>query len=274
MAASRLLAFMQRPIGALLAAFVAVFTIYAPALSGQFLWDDTWLVKNNLLIRSPLFVCEVFRHTLFNDASNFYRPTQTLTFLGDYYFWGLDPFGYHLTSVLIHAANAFLLCLVLRRVLPVMLGGAADQRLADWIALGVALAWAVHPVHNAAVAYISGTADTLAMTFCLTAVLLCERALRSSRPPSGVASAAGGFVCLLLGLCAKEIASIWLVLYLRLPVRFAAGNHAAPTLERGRAGGSGPGGLPRAASLAGSSPGPAPHAGTTAKVGAHAARLG
>ena len=209
-----LLAFVRRPMSALLAVFVAVFTVYAPSLNGQFLWDDTLLVKNNLLIRSPLLVFEVFRHTLFGDASNFYRPTQTLTFLADYYFWELNPFGYHLTSVLIHAANAFLLCLVLRQVLPVIVGGTATRRLTDGIALGVALVWAVHPVHSAAVAYISGTADTLAMTFCLGAALLCERALRTSSPSASIANAAGALVCLLLGLCAKEIASIWLLLYL------------------------------------------------------------
>ena len=154
----------NRPVGALLTLLLAVFTVYAPALNAQFVWDDTMLVKTNLLIRSPRFVLEVFRHSLFGDDSNFYRPTQTLTFLADYWFWGLNPFGYHLTSVLIHAANAFLLCLVLA-------AGSADNAAGrdsldaapPKIALGVSLVWAVHPVHSAAVAYVSGTADTLAM---------------------------------------------------------------------------------------------------------------
>ena len=211
---STLLAFLKRPISALVTAIAAVFMVYAPSLNGQFLWDDTLLVKNNLLIRSPLFVLEVFKHTLFGDESNFYRPTQTLTFLADYWFWGLNPFGYHLTSVFIHVANTFLLCLVLRRVLPTLLTHGSDQRFVDRIALGVALIWAVHPVHSAAVAYISGTADTLAMTCCLLGVLSCEQALSTGRSSVGVGYAAGAFACLLLGLCAKEIASIWLALYL------------------------------------------------------------
>lgn len=209
-----LLALLERPIGALLLLLVAVCTIYAPTLNGQFLWDDTALVKNNLLIRSPLFGAEVFRHTLFNDESNFYRPTQTLTFIVDYWCSGLNPFGYHLTSVLIHAANAFLLCLVLRLVLPTVLGGVLDKRRSHYLALGVALVWAVHPVHSAAVAYVSGTADTLAMLFCLSAALLCDRALRSAFSGRKVAWGVAAFVCLMLGLCSKEIASIWVLLFL------------------------------------------------------------
>ncbi len=205
---------LARPLGAALLLLTAVFTIYLPSLNGQFLWDDNSLVKGNYLIRSPLFCLEVFRHTLFNDDSNFYRPTQTLTFMADYWCGGLDPFVYHLTSVLIHAANAVLLCLTLRRILPELLRGALDRRQVNLLALGIALVWAVHPVHSAAVAYISGTADTLAMTCCLLGFLLAERAFVAARPLPRAAWSAGAVGCLLLGLCAKEIASVWLLLFL------------------------------------------------------------
>ena len=212
-AASHVTAFFRRPFGALCTLLAAVLVVYAPSLNAQFLWDDLALVRNNLLIRSPRFGVEIFRHTLFNGDSNFYRPTQTLVFLADYWCWALNPFGYHLTSVLIHAANAFLLCLVLRRTLPVMLTFPDDKRRTDWMALGLALLWAVHPVHSAAVAYVSGSADSLAMMFCLSAWLLCERALRATQPVLRTFLAADAFGCLLFGLCSKEIAGIWLLLY-------------------------------------------------------------
>ena len=137
-----------------------------------------------------------------------------MTFLADYWIGGLDPFYYHLTSVFIHAANAFLLCLVLRLVLPLLLRGALGQRGTNLLALGVATVWAVHPVHSAAVAYISGTADTLAMLFCLTAILLCEQAYRATHALPRLLCGSGAFLGLLLGLCAKEIASVWLLLFL------------------------------------------------------------
>ena len=212
---------LRRPFGALLLLVSAVMAAYAPALDGQFLWDDIFLVRRNLLIRSHLFCLEVFRHTLFDNESNFYRPTQTLTFLANYWVWGLNPFGYHLTSIAIHAANAFLLFLVLRGVLGALLPPAADtpagradaDRRTGWMALALALLWAVHPVHSAAVAYVSGSADSLAMLCCLTAWLACERALAATRPWAQPGWGALAFVGLLLGLCSKEIAGIWLAIF-------------------------------------------------------------
>ena len=204
--ARRAAAFFLRPFGALCTLLAAVLVVYAPSLNAQFLWDDLALVRNDLLIRSPRFGVEIFRHTLFNGDSNFYRPTQTLVFLADYWWWALNPFGYHLTSILIHAANAFLLCLVLRRTLPVLLTHPDDKRRTDRMAFGLALLWAVHPVHSAAVAYVSGSADSLAMMCCLSAWLLCEQALRAARSLPRTLLAAGAFGGLLLGLCSKEIA--------------------------------------------------------------------
>ena len=205
---------LRRPFCVLLVLLAAVLMAYAPSLGGRFLWDDTTLVVHNLLIRSPLFCLEAFRHTLFNGDSNFYRPTQTLIFIADYGVWALDPFGYHLTSILIHAANAFLLYLVLRRVLPSLLPDYTGREIAiGAMALAVALVWALHPVHSAAVAYVSGSADSLAMLFCLTAWLCCERALAATRPLPRLGWSAGGGTALLLGLCAKEIAFVWLVIF-------------------------------------------------------------
>ncbi len=211
-------AVLRGPFGALLAFVIAVLAAYAPALGGQFLWDDSFLVKGNLLIRSPLFCLEAFRHTLFNDESNFYRPAQTLTYILDYWCWDLEPYGYHLTNTLIHAGNALLLFLLLRRALAAVVPSPAvpveaRRRLTDRMAFGLALLWALHPVHSAAVAYISGRADSLAMGFCLAAWLACERALDSTRTAPRLGWASGAFACLLLGLCSKEIAFVWLVLF-------------------------------------------------------------
>ncbi len=212
-AGQRLVEFARSPLGGSSLLVAAVLLVYAPSLNAQFLWDDLALVSHNLLIRSPRFCAEVFRHTLFDGQSNFYRPTQTLTFLATYWCWALNPFGYHLTSILIHAVNACLLFLTLRRTLTGLLDGRGDKRRVGSTAFLVALLWAVHPVHSAAVAYVSGSADSLAMLCCLSAWLLCERALDAARALPRTLFAVGAFPCLLFGLCAKEIAGIWLLLY-------------------------------------------------------------
>lgn len=204
----------RRPVLVVLLFAAAVFAAYAPALGGQFLWDDNALVKGNLLIRSPIFALEAFQHTLFDNNSNFYRPVQTLTFICDYFAWGLNPYGYHLTNVVLHAANAGLLFLVLRRVLPAVRRRAAPSTGEAIAAFAVALVWAVHPIHSAAIAYISGRADTLAMGFCLLAWLGCETFFRAADPRRRLLAAAGAGVCFVLGLCSKEIAFVWLALFL------------------------------------------------------------
>ena len=206
------LAIFRHPLGAGLVIVLVVLAVYAPALDGEFLWDDNYLVKGDPLIRSPLFCLEVFRHTLFGGDSNFYRPAQSLTYIFDYWCWGTEPFGYHLTNVLLHALNACLLFALGRRTLPALVPDARPAA-TDRAALTVAVLWALHPVHSAAVAYVSGRADSLAMCFCLSAWLLCERALASRRPFARAVQAGGAFGCLLLGLCSKEIAFVWLVLF-------------------------------------------------------------
>ncbi len=201
----------------------AVLAAYAPALNGQFLWDDTPLVRNNQFIRSPVLALEAFRHTLFDGDSNFYRPTQTLTYIADYWAWDLNPYGYHLTNILIQALNAALLFLVLRELLPKLVPtksptppALAHADACGWMALGLALVWALHPVHSAAVAYVSGRADTLAMSFCLLAWLACEAAFAAPRAAARAGWSGVAFACLLLGLCSKEIAAVWLAIYLGL----------------------------------------------------------
>jgi tetratricopeptide (TPR) repeat protein len=218
-AASARPSLIRRPLIWLFVLLAAVVVAYAPALNGQFLWDDTPLVRNNQFIRSPVLALEAFRHTLFDGDSNFYRPTQTLSFIADYWAWDLDPFGYHLTNILIHALNACLLFLVLRGLLPRLLPTESGRRHADaaaWMAFGVTLVWALHPVHSAAVAYVSGRADTLAMFFCLSAWLACDAALAGKRAFPIAGWSVGAFVCLLLGLCSKEIAVVWLVIFFGL----------------------------------------------------------
>src|SRR5437867_1734417 len=68
--------------------------VYAPALKGQFLWDDNYLVGENPFFRSPIFAIEVFRHYLFLDSlSVYYRPVQNLTYMVDYWLWNTNAFG-------------------------------------------------------------------------------------------------------------------------------------------------------------------------------------
>ncbi|HEY5035748.1 MAG TPA: hypothetical protein VII74_01300, partial [Chthoniobacterales bacterium] len=124
--------------------------IYAPALRDGFVWDDRALVLGDPLIRSWRLAWEGFQHFLFVDAggSDFYRPLQRLSYLFDYAVFVFSPGGYHLLSILWHAAGAVALFFFGEELLGFCGVEMARRQI---IALLAALVWLVHPVQSAAV---------------------------------------------------------------------------------------------------------------------------
>ncbi|MGA3169585.1 MAG: tetratricopeptide repeat protein [Chthoniobacteraceae bacterium] len=183
---------------------------YLPAMQGKFLWDDLYLVGMNPLFRSPRFLIEVFRHYLYVDSfSAYYRPIQNVSYILDYWIWDRQEFGYHLSNVLFHAASAILLYFVLHQCLRRL--AAPSPAFAEGASFSVALLWAVHPVHNAAVAYVAGRADSLAMMFALAGWLLFTTEAVGWRR---ILAALLAPLCFLAALCSKEIAFVWIALFL------------------------------------------------------------
>ena len=200
-----------RPWLVLLALVMLAFAIYFPCLNGERIWDDQYLVGQNPFFKSPVFAAEVFRQHLFEESfSTYYRPVQNLSYIADYWLWGDAMAGYHCTNVLLHALTAWMLFLLLLRLLPRLWDAGARTPIA---ALLVALVWLVHPVHNAAVAYISGRADTLAALFAISAWLLWTRAGECARPASRSACRLAAALIFLVALCSKEIALVWALLF-------------------------------------------------------------
>jgi tetratricopeptide (TPR) repeat protein len=187
-----------------------------PALSGELIWDDASLVRDNPFTKSPLLIPETFRHYLALDGSSMhYRPIQNISYFFDYLVWNTDPFGFHLSNLLWHVGGGLLLYFLLLRLFapfrnrfgerPTLLSGAA---------FFVALFWIVHPVHSAAVDYISGRADSLAFFFACAAWLVYLKArsvgTRVSRLALHLCAAALALVCL----CSRESGCIWILLFL------------------------------------------------------------
>jgi tetratricopeptide (TPR) repeat protein len=208
---------LARPSVACFLCLLAGFLVYAPALNGALIWDDFYLVRENPFFRSPVFGLEVFRHYLFFDSfSTYYRPVQNWSYMFDYWLWRGSPVGYHGTNILLHSLSGFLLFLLLRRLLPGLCYGVAEKKRGptDSVALLVALVWIVHPIHNAAVAFISGRADSLAALFALAAWLVAYRAMESKVPWKRTILGLVAATALLVALCSKEIALVWLILLL------------------------------------------------------------
>ena len=197
--------------------FVFGVAVRFPALQGQLVWDDTWLVRDNPFIKSPLLIPESFRHFLTLDtSSSHYRPVQNISYFFDYLVWNADPYGYHLSNLLWHVGSGILLYFLLLRLLePFHERFEKDgRRLLSAATFFVALLWMVHPVHSAAVDYISGRADSLAFFFACGAWLLYLRGRRIQSfswrfTLHGIAA-----VSALVALCSRETACIWILLFL------------------------------------------------------------
>ena len=199
---------------------VVGFAVRAPALQGQLIWDDQYLARDNPFIKSPLLALEAFRHYLFLDSySAHYRPVQNLSYMFDYAFWNTNTFGFHLTNVLLHVLSGVLLYFLLRRLF-VRLGALSGKLDPSLAALAVAAIWLVHPVHSAAVDYISGRADSLAFVFACAAWLLFFKARDCAGKGPAIVLYLLTFASALLALCSRETALIWLVLFIVYALAF------------------------------------------------------
>ena len=195
------------------------FAVHFPSLQGQLIWDDQYLAHDDPLIKSPLLVLENFRHYLFLDSfSSHYRPVQNISYIVDYLIWNTDPYGFHLSNVLWHIGSGVLLFLFLEKLLEGLLENRSPvvgrRAIFSGAAFFVALLWIVHPVHSAAVDYISGRADSLAFFFSCGAWLLYLRARTTARPIVRVTLFVLAGIGLLLALCSRESAFLWLLVFL------------------------------------------------------------
>ena len=116
----------------LLGVLLAVITVvaYLPALRGGFIWDDDDYVTQNAMLTAPNGLTQIWFSA---HRQSQYFPLVYTTFRFERALWGLNPRGYHVVNVLLHAINALLLWQLLRRL---VVPGA-------WLAAAI---FALHPV--------------------------------------------------------------------------------------------------------------------------------
>lgn len=91
---------------------------FRSVLSYYFTKPDTFQFIHSSRLRSPADLVRILTHpvkSLLHENEVWYRPVNSLSYSLDYALWGLEPFGYHLTDLILHAAVAGLLfCFVYR----------------------------------------------------------------------------------------------------------------------------------------------------------------
>jgi protein O-mannosyl-transferase len=164
-----------------------------------------------------------------------YQPLSWVSYAIDYRLWGLDPFGYHLTNLLLHAANAVLFWLLAMELLrstepPAARGPDGGVRFAA--AVG-ALFFALHPLRVESVAWASERRDVLSGLFFLLTMLFYVRAVRE--PLQRRSRLAVAMLCFALSLLSKAWAitlpAVLLVLDAYPLRRLGAGRPVWPVLR-------------------------------------------
>ena len=128
---------------------------YLPALRGGFIWDDDDHITRNLAVVSADGLRKIWFEPRLTPQ---YYPLVFSSFWLEYRLWGANPLGFHVSNVVLHILNAWILWLVLRRLsIP-----------AAWLAAGI---FALHPVHVESVAWITERKNVLSGCFYLTSIL-------------------------------------------------------------------------------------------------------
>jgi protein O-mannosyl-transferase len=130
-----------------------IFLAYYPTLRCGFIWDDDAYVTENPLLTAP----DGMKRIWFSmDSPSQYFPLTYTMFRLERPFWGLNPAGYHLFNILLHAANAWLVWRLLKRL------GVPGA----WLAAAL---FALHPVQVESVAWITERKNLLSLFFFLLA---------------------------------------------------------------------------------------------------------
>jgi len=196
----------------------ATFFVYLPSLKSDFVYDARIEILQEGFITSlsklpaVLSLKVLSTHLMLAD-----RPGQLLYLMLNAALWGKEPWGYHLGSNLLHAANVALLFVLLLRLIATDPAVAArnDFWKIQLSAVVATLIFALHPIAAEPVAAVSYSSDLLVTFFTLLA-LLAATAFRPEEFPTAMITGTIGVLCAFAAVACKEsgmTAALVLIVY-------------------------------------------------------------
>lgn len=180
----------ERPFWWALILAVGTLVLFAPVRNFEFVnFDDNVFVFANEHVKHG-FTWDGVKWAFLSADIDYWRPLSWLSHMLDVELFGLRAGGHHITSALIHAANAVLLFLALRRL-------TRELRLSFLVA--ALFAW--HPLHVESVAWVAERKDVLCASFWFLG-LWCYAGYAAAPTRRGFAAVAA---CLALGLMSKPM---------------------------------------------------------------------
>lgn len=152
------------PVGLFILAIVVFANTFNHGM--MYSWDDNRYLRENMLLRdgSLTGIWNIFTQYYFAA----YIPVTIFSYWIEFNIWGLNPSGYHVVNVFIHAFNGMLVYFLIDQLL--------HKR---WVAVFASVLFIVHPTQVESVAWIAERKNVLAMFFLLLSFLVH---IRSARP--------------------------------------------------------------------------------------------
>ena len=187
-----------------------------------FHYDDYYTIVNNYLIQDI--------HNLYAVLiRNIFRMIVYLSFALDFTLWELDPFGFHLTNLVIHCINSILVYYLIKKILLIcnfesesfekinsQSGFNSMKSSVTMISMATAAFFAVHPSTGEAVVYISARTTLFSTLFLISGFLFYLSFLYTRKVSTYI-------ICLVFfvfALFSKETAAVFPFLLLLLLILF------------------------------------------------------
>lgn len=161
----------------LVVVMVLIWICYGQTLNHGFFWDTNHIFKHDAL-RS--FELENLHWIFTNTVVANWHPLSLMTHMLDFQLYGWDPFGHHLTNIIIHLLVCLLVFFAIRQLVSL---GVKDGGSAFYVAAITTLLFALHPLRVESVAWVAARKDLLYSVFFLLSIILYvayvqERGLR------------------------------------------------------------------------------------------------
>lgn len=190
----------------LLLLFTINLIIYFPSINGYFLADDFVHINylTDVIHKQPfLLLSNFYMNWMQATVTQFYRPLITLTLAVDYWFWGTNAIGFHLSNFCLQVCCTILFYFLVRELFSDL--PETQSKVMSTIA---AVLFTAYPLHPEAVSWIIGRVDTVATALYLGSFLLFlkyNKAVNHNLKKQSLLLLAS-IICYLCSLMAKEIA--------------------------------------------------------------------
>lgn len=157
------------------------FLAFIPSLQNKFVnLDDPQYLTTNPVVQT--LNSENLKIIFSEQFVGNYQPLTMLSYMIEHKLWGLNPFGYHFTNLLLHLLNTALVFLIIKKLISTRLG---EKGQGGEIAFITALLFGIHPLHVESVAWVAERKDVLYGFFFLWALYEYVRPSPASPPLRG-----------------------------------------------------------------------------------------